>query len=360
MRADLGLVLAPRRGKATDDATVGGACVRRFIHDDGESWLCFYSARDEDFDQSVLPLAATGRIHLATSVDGVEWERQGPVLSPNTDDWYFFDTTHVGIGDVQIMSSEKQRTGGVAMYWCYYFGGDASEGPTGRKGGKMCIGLAMSYDGRTWGRMEGPEPNGAVLGPGEEGDLDAAFVGWPQVLQPQEGQYVMLYHTIDTELGTSHTMAATSKDGVSFSKVGEVLGPNTDAGAFDAKGVSARHVFEAPNGEPARYLMAYEGISAEGVHAIGLAASDDCLEWTRVGNAPIFERNHEPDSWDSGAVGRPHVVPLDGDRLRMYYYGQSGQGLGTEQETCGIGAAECSAADLSLWTRLAGAADPRS
>lgn len=112
-----GLVLAPAETASFDDLVVGGACVKRFLTDEGESWLMWYSARDDGFDKEVVPLAS-GQIGLATSTDGVSWKREGPVLRENKDDWFWFDTTHVGIGDVQVMSSEAQRTGGVSMYWC--------------------------------------------------------------------------------------------------------------------------------------------------------------------------------------------------------------------------------------------------
>lgn len=113
---EAGLVLAPSRTAGFDDKVVGSACVRRFVYDEGESWMMWYSARGEDFDQEVLPIA-TGKIGLATSEDGISWKREGPVLTSEDSDWYWFDTTHVGVGDVQVMSSQSHKTGGVAMYW---------------------------------------------------------------------------------------------------------------------------------------------------------------------------------------------------------------------------------------------------
>lgn len=37
--------------------------------------------------------------------------------------------------------------------------------------------------------------------------------------------------------------------------------------------------------------MVYEGINKEGVHALGLATSEDGVKWERKGNEPIFERS---------------------------------------------------------------------
>eukprot|EP00959_Pyramimonas_sp_CCMP1952_P178022 3720828-Pyramimonas_sp.AAC.1 len=67
----------------------------------------------------------SGYIGLATSTDGVNWRRGkgavslrgdrtafaagtdvGTVLTPDTENWWVFDTCHVGIGDVQMLNSD--------------------------------------------------------------------------------------------------------------------------------------------------------------------------------------------------------------------------------------------------------------
>lgn len=206
--------------------------------------------------------------------------------------------------------------------------------------------------------MEGEHPNGAVLAPGEEGEFDASLVGWPQVIMLEEGKYVLYYHTLDPATRTYTVAAATSTDGVKFVKVGPILGPS-EAGRFDARGAGARHVIPSPEGSPGRYLMFYEAIDGEGRHSIGLAHSDDGLKWERAGDRPIFEPSTEPGAWDSGAVGRPNLVALDGGGYRMYYYAQSGSGAAVQQEACGIGMAENDGSDWWTWTRSAGSPNPR-
>lgn len=347
-----GLVLGPSRTPSFDDMIVGSACVRRFVYDDSESWMMWYSARGKEFSDDVLPIA-TGQIGLATSDDGITWKREGAVLTENREEWYFFDTSHVGVGDVQIMSSQAQRTGGVGMYWCYYFGGDMSvktEG--GPKGSCMSIGLAMSSNGRNWGRMEGEHSNGAILTPSaDSAQFDSAFVGWPQVVMRAKEDYLLFYHTIDEASGEYVVAAAQGKDGVKFEKIGKVLtaGP---AGSFDARGAAARHVIEPKaEGQP-RYLMLYEAVDGAGVHAIGLARSADGVKWEKQAGGPVFSPSAEPGAWDGGAVGRPNLVALDDGRYRLYYYGQSGKGAGAAQEWAGIGIAECDGSDLSSWERV--------
>ncbi|KAJ1637894.1 hypothetical protein T492DRAFT_271469 [Pavlovales sp. CCMP2436] len=305
-----GLVLAPSSASSFEDKILGGMCVRRFLSDDGEKWYMWYSARGADFDPEVVSLS-TGRIGLATSSDGVSWNREGAVLTENKDEWFFFDTTHVGIGDVQVMSSQSEKTGGVGMYWCYYFGGDATrKRDDGPKGESMSIGLAMSSDGIHWGRVEGEHPNGAILIPDEnEAQFDSAFVGWPQVVIHAELDYILYYHTIDVKSGKYVVAAARGKDAVQFSKVGPVLeaGP---PGSFDARGAGARHIIEPRIEGSPRYLMFYEAIDDEGTHSIGLATSKDGLQWDKVGDGPAFAPSTEFGAWDGGAVGRPNVVKV--------------------------------------------------
>ncbi|KAG8459335.1 hypothetical protein KFE25_012971 [Diacronema lutheri] len=358
-----GLVLAPRREAGFDDKVIGSACVRRFVNDDGEQWLMWYSARGRDFDPDVLSIA-TGRIGLATSTDGVSWTREGAVLSENRDEWFFFDTAHVGVGDVQVMSSQSQRTGGVAMYWCYYFGGDlARTAETAPKGASMSIGLAMSSNGRNWGRVEGEHANGAILTPSDDpAAFDAAFVGWPQVVMRRPEDYVLYYHTIVARTGNYVVAAARGTDGVKFNKVGPILSAGPP-GSFDERGAGARHVIEVKQQDGVRqprFLMAYEAIDGAGTHSIGLARSDDGLAWTKSGDGPIFAPSAAQGAWDGGAVGRPNLVPLDGGRYRLFYYGQSGKGAASEQEWSGIGVAECDGTDWSAWTRVGSTHDARA
>lgn len=80
-----GLVLAPRREAGFDDSVVGSACVKRFLSDDGETWMMWYSGRGKDFDKEVLQLT-TGQIGLATSTNGIDWKREGAVFTENKDE----------------------------------------------------------------------------------------------------------------------------------------------------------------------------------------------------------------------------------------------------------------------------------
>ena len=77
----------------------------------GEDWLLWFHARDDKLADDVVKLS-TGRILFASSKDGLsnwKFHEDSPVLNPNKEndgDWYFFDSEHVGLGDV-IQPGEK-------------------------------------------------------------------------------------------------------------------------------------------------------------------------------------------------------------------------------------------------------------
>jgi hypothetical protein len=77
----------------------------------GEDWLLWLHARDSKLADDVVKLS-TGRILFASSKDGLsgwKFHEDSPVLNPNKEndgDWYFFDSEHVGLGDV-IQPGEK-------------------------------------------------------------------------------------------------------------------------------------------------------------------------------------------------------------------------------------------------------------
>jgi hypothetical protein len=179
----------------------------------------WYYGRDPSFDREInLP---TGRCGMATSKDGIHWERiagpltGGAVLEPHPD-VDRFDSSHVAVSDVSYADGR---------YWMWYFGGSQARQSIGKyqvRGFDMLPGLALSGDGLHWFRVEGPY-QGALLGHGAPGDFDAVFCGWPQVLR-DSGGWKMYYHSLDPMRGFVVGMAR-SADGLRWEKYGEVLGP---------------------------------------------------------------------------------------------------------------------------------------
>ena len=92
--------------------------IQRYRREEGFHYKMWYHGRDKAFDESVIQLS-TGRIGYAESSDGLRFHRvpgQGAlnsVISQN-DDWYWFDTSHVGVGSVNLSATDIVKTeGGV-------------------------------------------------------------------------------------------------------------------------------------------------------------------------------------------------------------------------------------------------------
>ena len=361
----------------------------------------WYSARDSPapIDGSVAAVApGAGAVGVATSGDGVLWRRwsppnvdssspsplpplspessSAPILEPNGD-WWWHDTNHVSVSDVQIFSSGAvASTGGV--YWMFYSGGSFEKHPLPKgltsssngsgsieseseieiEGARTRAGLALSQDGRHWARIEADHHTGALLDAGDEGRWDSAFVAAPQVVSAGPRDMRMYYHSFDAEVGKWTVGVSLSEDGLKWSRgepvfrggdgsEGESESENSisssssssSSSSFDAAGAASRHVvFDSSTKQ---YVMFYEGVARDDSRSIGVAVSTDGLRgWKRVSDGPVLsasESSSSSSSWDDGGVGAPCVVPMAGGKWRLYY---SGRAKGSAPGAwCGVGLA---------------------
>ena len=314
---------------AWDAVSLGGP---RVIGSEGAGYTMFYHYRPvADAENAELPPLSTGRVGRATSRDGFAWERQsdglgagGSVVSANTDDWYWFDSGHVGIGDVLY--------GGDAFF-LYTFGGSTTPIPlrdfgVDRDGDcfgmDLKMGVCVSQDGVKFGRIEGDEADGSVLSPDPASwERDGGPVGWPTVCRApgnaESGELLLYYGAAEKDSGSSAVGVASSKNGVLWTRVktdAPVLAKG-DPGAWDAGGVLRRTVLEQADGG---YAMFYEAKDEANVHRIGRATSRDGVAWVKDDRAnPVFGPAADDTHWDSGAVSSPCVVDVGGGKLRMYY-----------------------------------------
>ena len=384
--------------------------------DNEQRWYLWYSARSAGpgEDRISPPPAAdavspgSGAVGLARSADGVTWTRgpgadtpwaagaagdpssplsPPPVLGPNPDDWWWHDTAHVAVSDVQILSSGGVAAG-AGVYWMFYAGGcwEAAHPPAGLplppaaaaaaaavdeagktaplEGLRTRAGLALSQDGVHWARVEGSDHHtGAVLDAGGEGGgggggggggaatsaaaslpWDAAFVGAPQVVNAGPRDLRLFYHSFDAETRKWTVGLARSDDGLKWRRWGG--GGADDRGVFaggghrhDAGGAAARHVVrDAASG---RWVMVYEAVAADGARSIGGAVSADGLGGWVASATPLLSASPDPAAWDAGGVGGPCLVPMAGGRWRLYYAGRGkGEGGGAaDGRWCGVGLA---------------------
>lgn len=329
--------------------------VKRFVGDNEERWYMWYHGRSSD------PNNSSDGIGLAVSSNGIRWARgaehvmscgddEGLVMNCS-DNWWAFDTQSIRPSEMVIMSSPMYS----AVYWLYYTGYssekvDSPNYPFGQCSVDMfksLPGLACSQDGRNWARIEGDYHSGALLDVGSKNEWDSLFIAKPQVVVHGGDDLRMYYHSFDAENGHFGVGIARSRDGIRWVKLGKIMGGGAK-GSFDELGVKNACVVR--NRKDGNYLMAYEGVSADGMRSIGFAMSPDGLkEWTRVQDGPVLSPSEE-DGWDNKGVESPSLVPMEGnaDEWRLYYVG-----VGEEGRT-GIGMAFSEGSNVRTFRRWAG------
>lgn len=309
-----GLIIGPGPAGRCDDYKVG---IGTPLFDQAtQRWMLWYYGRGRDFPKGVAPTLGSGSIALATSPDGLTWERfdgplaGGAVLAPSVD-IDNFDGVHIGNTDVTFINGE---------YWLWYFGGNHTPAKltTGDVPGlAMLPGLARSRDGIHWTKVRGEGRGGALFNE-RPGDIYAA---WTNGVWDGE-KFIMWYTTADPTLQKFDTFHAVSKDGVTWTQRGPIFFEGPDVG-FDAMGTMTRHVIENPFKPGPRWFMVYTALDGAADRrlrrSIAAATSHDGVTWRRVYDSPIFEIKNA-DHWDGGGVAGPQLVVLKNE-MRLYYFG---------------------------------------
>lgn len=298
-------------------------------------------------------------------------DKQGSSLGLNTDSWWGFDTAHVGLGQVLMPMATPSIKSEAGVYLMYYMGGSYEETkiseyldldkkdlvPEGAaiKGMKMKIGVAISQDGVTWGRVEGSDPSGACVVPYDSADVnqekvlgiqEELYCGWPEVVvnavsekesaksanDEDRNNYFMYYSTMVKDTKEKAIGCAVSHDGFKWDKKGIVLTPG---GALDGAGCARCNIIKKSTlnadglweEEGHGWIMFYEGVSStDGKHRILAAESDDLQNWKKFGNEGLVLDVGQGEDWDMQGVGSPHVIRLNDGLFRMYYTGEGSDG----------------------------------
>jgi predicted GH43/DUF377 family glycosyl hydrolase len=162
-------------------------------------------------------------------------------------------------------------------------------------------------------RSDGPQPPfawqpsaGPVLGRGEPAQWDSVDVLNPSVVRFQ-GRYLNLYSGFDGRAW--HTGAATSSDGVHWSKQGRILSPSGWEGAYIAANGSAlvqdnEILYWYQAGDPPR---------------IALARSPDGIAWSKEAG-PVVSTGPR-GSFDERGVADPYVIRAAG-QYSLFYVGE--------------------------------------
>jgi len=219
------------------------------------------------------------RIGLATSDDGIQWQRSAanPVLPPGTKGSW---------DDRQVsMPYVLNDSGKLSLY---YTG-------SGRGGG---FGLATSEDGENWKR-HGKAPVMRGIG----GSMD------PCVRKDADG-YRMWY--VGKHGKAFRIFRATSKDGIKWTRQNQPTLPLGKPGDYDER----HHAGPVELRVGGRHYLFHLGGSAKG-WKLGLAISDDGVNWRKSAANPILDAG-ENNAWDSGSIMGHEVIWKDG-KFHVWY-----------------------------------------
>lgn len=222
---------------------------------------------------------------LASSADGITWQKGGRVLSPDPGTWE---------GSYIAANGHALRQAGEILYWY-------QSGPKDTPR----IGLARSGDGRSWHKEKMP-----VLEGGPRSSWDERAVGDPYVIRA--GDFFYLYYLGQDRARRQRLGVARSSDGVRWIKlranpVLELGAP----GAFDEVGLGEPAVWQARG----LYWMLYTGRDVREDRRLGLARSTDGVHWRRLPD--VFTG---PASWSSRVLCDP-TVEVSGDTVRVWFGG---------------------------------------
>lgn len=225
----------------------------------------------------------TWRTGLATSSDGLAWQKRGVVLTPDAATWE---------GDYIAANGAVVIRGGNLLY--FYQGGRIPR-----------IGLATSSDGHTWSKHGEP-----VLAAGPRGSWDERGAADPYVIR-QQGRLFMFYLGQD-RARRQRLGVAMSSDGVSWTKLrsNPILEPG-GYGEFDENGLGEPAVWDSGG----FYWMLYTGRDHAERRRLGMARSKDGVHWGKL--KTIFASDQP---WNSQVLCDPSVMKM-ADGVRVWFGG---------------------------------------
>ena len=171
------------------------------------------------------------------------------------------------------------------------------------------IAMATSSDLRTWAFLPQTVFNASLTG--DEG----YGVSHPYVLADPAGRGYIMYYTAWATVTQYALARATSPDGVNWTRTGVVLG-GSGAGWDSANaGDPARVVFDETAG---LFRMWYGGtaVTTGGGNSLGMATSQDGVNWTRWAGNPVMGRTSGGADQDDAQPGK--IVEVGGT-LALYY-----------------------------------------
>jgi hypothetical protein len=220
------------------------------------------------------------QIGVATSTDGVTWERHAgnPVLTIDYD-----HTTIDGI-HVHMPTVVREPGGDFHMYYACY---------QNNVGNRLCH--ATSPDGLAW------TPQGMALDKGGTGEFDEGSLRMPDAWIGDDGTWHLWYDGTDPTAHYGGTGYATSPDGWTWTKQGQIL-PADDA-------LQSLSVWRSPYG-----LVSFH--NKDDYFRMATADPADPAIWTDGGE--VLRKGWA--AWNDGYIQAPSVW-VDGSTWRMWLNG---------------------------------------
>ncbi|GMI43135.1 hypothetical protein TrCOL_g9084 [Triparma columacea] len=255
----------------------------------------------------------------------------GAVLKPNTDSWWNFDTYSLALGTVLTPTLTPTLRVERGVHIMYYSGSNFESGGSNGK-----IGIAISQDGESWGRVEGEDPSGASIVPNEIG----GWVGQPEVSfvvdestvgggRRGEVKGTFWMHYVEGvgkgEYG-DRVNAAASSDGFNWvESKRNVMTATPDSP--DAGGIGSLQVLKSMTWDPSSsvwrdspgYTMYYSAVDSAGRKCVCEAFNESPAmtgEWRKRGELELPGEN----------VGGPNVIRMPDGEERMYYHATTEEG----------------------------------
>lgn len=234
------------------------------------------------------------RTGLATSIDGVNWEKynKNPILDIRENEW---DNTYIAANGSAVLFQDK----------IYYFYQGISQGTTDSK-----IGLAVSENGKEFEERT----KEAVLTAGESGAWDSAGVADPYVIEINGTLY--LYYLGQDRLGVQRLGVAKSTNGKEWIKYAN--NPIMDVGvkgAFDERGLGEPSViYRAPY-----FYMLYTGRDIKEQRNLGIAVSLDGVNWKKLSYMGMIEQ--EENTWNSKVICDSTLIETEDGEVMVWYGG---------------------------------------
>jgi predicted GH43/DUF377 family glycosyl hydrolase len=170
-----------------------------------------------------------------------------------------------------------------------------------------------------------------IVLPPTPGSWDGKSTAAP-IVWKEDGKYYMLYQGWSNGSGPRILGLAESEDGLNWVKYKNNPVMFPSAGAWDQGGFECGSLLKIDG----RYWLYYTGIGADGKARIGLATSEDLKSWSQHECNPIMDLG-QPGSFDSGGVAFPSVLKgKQGYKMVYGGYGIDSMQLGLASSSDGI------------------------